>query len=250
MSLTTFPAAATYAAGAIRSVLAGSVLPDKIILYVTLAQFGDKGLPQELVELERQNEIFEIRNYDNDIRSYRKLVPALNDFPESTIVTIDDDVHYRRDMLRLLLEFHKKYPGRIIAHRAKHIRLDKPYKKWPKYRWYHFLTRRDHSGFRNLQTGVAGVLYPPGALLRQMIDESIFTRLAPTADDIWFWAAAVANGTEIMPVPFGMNKPKGLGKPKELSLKFTNFKSGFDRNKAYLDAILKEYPVIRQRIEK
>ena len=81
-----------------------------------------------------------------------------------------------------------------------------------------------------------------------MLDVELFTRIAPTTDDIWFWAAAVANGTPIVPVPFGHNKPRGLGKPRELSLKTSNFKSGIDRNAAALEAIVKEFPVVAKRI--
>ena len=80
VSLTSFPAAIPYAFKAIQSILNGSVLPDKIILYLTFAQFGENGIPQELLELSKQNHIFEIRNYNRDIRSYRKLIPALKDF--------------------------------------------------------------------------------------------------------------------------------------------------------------------------
>lgn len=44
--------------------------------------------------------------------------------------------------------------------------------------------------------GVGGVLYPPdvppsGLLL----DEATAVRLAPLADDVWFWACAVASAT-------------------------------------------------------
>lgn len=248
VSLTSFPGGIDYAPGAVRSILRGSDKPDKIVLYVTLSQFENGMLPEEIVKLERENEIFEIRNYDRDIRSYRKLVPALADFPEDIIITVDDDVDYHPHLVRDLLRFHKEYPGYIIAHRAKHIRPGQPYRKWTKYRWYHFLKNRIQPGFTNLQTGVGGVLYPPHSLKADMIDEDLFTQIAPTADDIWFWAAAVANGTEILPVPFGHNKPKGLGKPREFSLKAVNFKSGIDRNRAYFDAILEKYPEIKQRM--
>ena len=82
VSLTSFPAAISYAVQAIRSVLEGSLLPDKLVLYLTFSQFGESGVPQSLLELADSNSIFEIRNYDWDIRSYRKLIPALKDFPE------------------------------------------------------------------------------------------------------------------------------------------------------------------------
>jgi hypothetical protein len=249
VSLTSFPAAILYAVQAINSILNGTVLPDKVILYLTFSQFGESGIPMELQELVKNNPVFEIRNYDDDIRSYRKLVPALNDFPDAVIVTIDDDVWYDKDMLRVLLRLHDKFPDAILAHRAKKIKLNAPYRKWKKYRWYHFVFKRIHSSYRNIQTGVGGVLYPPHSLKKEMIDSELFKAIAPTTDDIWFWAAAVANGTKIIPVPFGYNKPRGLKKPKGLSLKTTNFKSGIDLNSESLKKILKKYPEILQKIE-
>lgn len=249
VSLTSFPAAINYVVPTVKSLLAGKVLPDKIVLYLTMSQFEGKPLPSELVKLAEENPIFEIRNYDSEIRSYRKLIPALKDFPNAVIVTVDDDTHYHPNMLKSLLDLHKQFPDHILAHRAKRMKLGRPYKTWNKYRWYHFLFKKNHSRLDNLFTGVGGVLYPPGAMKEEMLDESLFTKLAPTTDDIWFWAAAVANDTEIMPVPFGYNKPKGVGKPKEISLKTYNFKSGVDRNSAALEAVLEAYPSIKEKIE-
>lgn len=249
VSLTSFPAAIPYAAQAVQSILNGSVLPDKVILYLTFSQFGENGIPKELLKLADENPRFEIRDYPKDIRSYRKLIPALQDFPDAIIVTTDDDVAYHPNMLRDLLRLHEEFPHAVLAHRAKLMKPDKPYRRWRKYRWYHFLFKRIHSGYRNIQTGVGGVLYPPHALKEDMLDVELFTKIAPTTDDIWFWAAAVANGTPMIPVPFGHNKPRGLEKPRELSLKTVNFKSGIDRNAAAFKAILEKFPIVKQRIE-
>lgn len=73
-------------------------------------------------------------------------------------------------------------------------------------------------------------------------------KMAPTVDDIWLWAAAVANGTKIAPVPFGDYKLNDLGKPKEISLFNTNGKKDNDVNRTVLEKILEKYPEIRQRI--
>lgn len=242
------PCGIPYAIGAIRAILKGSLLPDKLVLYLTFSQFGEGGLPQDLLDLAASDDVFEIRDYDRDIRSYRKLVAALADFPDSVIVTVDDDIDYHKDMLRDLLKWHRKYPRSIIAHRAKRIRYGLPYKRWRKYRWYHFLFNKEQPRFDNLQTGVAGVLYPPHSLKNEMIDVDMFTKLAPTTDDIWFWAAAVANDVRILPVPYGKNKPHGLAKPKELSLKTTNFKGKTDRNVEALDNILGAYPEVAEKL--
>lgn len=248
VSLTSFPGAIDYAAGAVESILSGTVLPDRIVLYVTRSEFGDQSLPSGLLQLEASCEIFEIRDYPENIRSYRKLIPALADFPNAIIVTIDDDADYHPKMLERLLDLHHCFPNHVLAHRAKRLKVDVPYKKWSKYRWYHFLSCRFYDRVDTIQTGVGGVLYPPGALRADMLDTEKVTKLAPTADDIMFWAAAVANGRRVMPVPFGYNKPRGLGKPRELSLKTVNFKSGKDRNLKSLQAILDEYPEIRKII--
>ena len=250
VSLTSFPAAISYAARAIQSILNGTVLPDKLVLYLTFSQFPESKIPHELQEWANRNPVFEIRNYDEDIRSYRKLIPTLKDFPDAIIITIDDDVWYHKNMLRDLLRLHRQIPGSIIANRAKRLKMNAPYRKWKKYRWYSFLTKKLHFNFYNIQTGVGGVLYPPHSLKPEMLDPKLFTKIAPTTDDIWFWAAAVANETKIVPFPFGRyNKPRGLKKPKELSLKTVNFKSGTDLNRAALEKILKNYPIIEQRIE-
>ena len=249
VSLTSFPAAINYAKEAIKSILMGNTLPDKLVLYLTFSQFEDNKIPLELKNLANDNPLFEIRNCDEDIRSYRKLIPALKDFPNEIIVTIDDDVSYHKNMLRDLLHLHKQIPQVIIANRAKKIKLKVPYRKWKKYRWYHFLFKKLHYSFKNIQTGVGGVLYPPNSLNKEMIHSNLFKEIAPTSDDIWFWGAAVANGTYIIPFPFGKyNKPQGLKKPKNLSLKTVNFKKGKDLNRTALEKILQKYTIIKERI--
>lgn len=246
VSLTSFPKAIPYAVKAIQSILEGSVLPDKIVLYLNLSEFGDRTIPEVLTNLSNQNPIFEIRTCDLDIRSYLKLIPALTDFPESVIITVDDDIAYHPHLLRKLLRMHSAAPDAVIAHRVRRISTDKPYRRWRKYHWYDFLLKKTHRGFYNLQTGVGGVLYPPHSLKSDMLDPAIFMKLAPTTDDIWFWAAAVANHTPVVPVPFGYNKPRELNKPRSISLMTKNYKGGTDRNAAALAAIIEHYPQLRE----
>lgn len=249
VSMTSFPQAIPYAIKAIQSILNGTVLPDRLVLYLYFPQFGEAGIPDELVRLSKENSIFEIRNYDRDLRSYLKLIPALADFPEAVIVTVDDDIDYHPDMLRDLLAMYATNPRAIWAHRVRHIKLGKPYDRWTKYRWYHFLFKRIHGGFANLQTGVGGVLYPPHSLRKDMLDAELFTKLAPSCDDIWFWAAAVLGGVEVVPVPFGCNRPRELGKPRKFSLMTINYKSGVDRNSMAFNAIMENYPEIEKLIQ-
>ena len=249
VSLTSFPAAIPYAIGAIQSILNGSVLPDKIVLYLTASQFPEEKIPSKLTDLVEKNTIFEVRFYKENIRSYTKLIPALSDFPDDIIVTIDDDMHYAKHMLRRLLRLHRRYPNAIIGHRVRHLKPNAPYNMSKRYMNFRFLTKSLRPKFENLQTGIGGVLYPPNSLKKEMLDSKLFMEMAPTTDDIWFWAAAVANGTKIAPVPFGHWNPRELNKPMDISLKNVNIHSNRDVNREAFENIIKKYPIIKQRIE-
>ena len=43
--------------------------------------------------------------------------------------------------------------------------------------------------------------------------------------------------------------PKGLKKPKNLSLKTVNFKKGSDLNRTAFEKILNKYPIVKKRIK-
>ena len=195
VSLTSFPAAIPYAVQAIRSVLEGSLLPDKLVLYLDTDKFPGEVLPPELEALKAESSIFEVRFDPAEIRSYKKLIPALRDFPNDIIVTIDDDILYHADLLHDLVVMHKRVPDAIVAHRVRKARLNVPYRKWRKYHWYDFVFKKIHRTHLAMQTGVGGVLYPPHSLDEKMLAPSLFMELAPTVDDVWFWLAAVSRGT-------------------------------------------------------
>ena len=249
VSLTSFPAAIPYAVQAIRSVLAGSLLPDKIVLYLDTQKFPNEVLPPELKALLAESPLLEVRFNPAEIRSYKKLIPALKDFPEDVIVTIDDDIHYHPDMLRDLVRLHEQLPNAIVAHRVRRVKLGKPYSQWRKYKWYDFIFKKIHLSHLAMQTGVGGVLYPPHSLDEAMLDPTLFMALAPTNDDVWFWAAAVSKGTYVVPLPNGQRTAKGVGKPAEYALMTTNLKPGDDRNRKALEKILEHYPNIKQKLE-
>lgn len=248
VSLTSFPAAIQYAVQAIQSILNGSVIPDKIVLYLTSSQFPNEKLPAELTKLLDTYNIFEVKYCDENIRSYTKLIPALKDFPNDIIVTVDDDILYGKHMLRRLLQLHKQYPKAIIGHRIRHLKLNAPYKMCKRYNFIRFFTKNLSPRYSNLQTGVGGVLYPTNSLKAEMLDSGLFMEIAPTTDDVWLWAAAVANGTKIAPVPFGYWNPKELDKPVDISLKNINTQA-VDVNRKVLEHIINKYPVIRERFE-
>ena len=251
ISLTTIPVGIPNAICAIQSILNGRVLPDKIVLYLTAEQFPNNELPCELHDFMDKNPILEVRLYEVNIRSYTKLIPALSDFPNDIIVTIDDDIIYHKSMLKKLLIMHKIFPKAVIGHRIRCIKIGVPYKKWKRYKYHRFFTNGFRPKYSNFQTGVGGVLYPPNCLKKEMLDSSIYMKIAPTVDDVWFWAAAVANGTKIVPVWFGCYNLVENEKPDEVCLKSVNLVryAGVDVNRETVEKILELYPIIKERLK-
>lgn len=192
VSLTSYPARFPTLDLTLRSLLAQNVMPDRLILWIA---HGDMDLLPERV-LALQDEGLSIRPCD-DIRSYKKLIPALQAFPGAYIVTADDDVHYASDWLATLVEGVTAGEQVVVARRTHRLKRRQggriaPYAGW---QW----DVRDAAAQRPstdlVPTGAGGILYPPGAFGPAVLDRALFTRLCPDGDDIWFYWLARLNGT-------------------------------------------------------
>ncbi len=160
VSLTSFPAAIHLAPTAIKSVLEGSVRPDKVVLYLAATQFPYCVIPDEIEAL-KADSIFEVRFCERDTRAYKKLINAIEDFPDDIIITIDDDIRFHKRMVERLLVVHKRYPEAIIGHNIRNIQTDVrggllPYFEWKRYKNVRYILRSLKPSYRNLLFG--GVL--------------------------------------------------------------------------------------------
>ncbi len=246
ISLTSYPPRINMVPQTIRSLLIQKPAPDVVVLYLAESQFPGKKIPAELTKLAKQNKSFQIR-WTKDTRSYKKLIPALNDFPDDIIIVVDDDVIYPQEWFERLINAHKKYPNAVIGNYVYRIDLNRPYKRWRKLQ--NKLWRRCFFGrpsFKNNATGVGGVLYPPHSLHSDVFREDLFKALAPTNDDIWFWAMAVLNGTKIAIVPNPIKDLPLIAKSQLVSLWSEN--KSDNKNNESLNAILNHYPKLKKLI--
>ena len=187
---------------AIASILNQTVLPDRIVLWVGY----DTTLPQIIVR-------FRDKGVDvmfcEDMKSYKKLVPALQKYPKDILITADDDILYPINWFEKLKKEHKKHPDHICFHRAHKIKFGKknyilPYNKWDKcVKSKLFKNENSIYKYNLFPTGCSGVLYPPNSLYSQTASKELFMKLCPTGDDIWFWAMALLQGTKYSMVENG-----------------------------------------------
>ncbi len=195
ISLTSFPERIDDLYYNLYSLLNQTMKPDILILWLAEDQFPNKelDLPIEIIKLKKKGLII---NWCTDLKSYKKLIFSLKEFPDDIIVTADDDIYYPENWLELLYFSYLKNPKNIHCHRAHKVTLNSdsslaPYLQWPK-----CISDKTPSHLNFFTTG-GGVLFPPKSLHKTVLNEELFQQLCPTADDIWFWGMALLNETNI-----------------------------------------------------
>lgn len=179
---------------AIESIMQGSLKPNRIILWLSETEFKNKVLPITLQNQTKRG--LEIR-YCKDIRSFKKLIYTLKDYPEATIITIDDDAIYKFDFIENFIKSHNENPLYIYANRVHRIKTnpDGSLKNYHNWEWNATISTPQKNDL--FFTGVGGVLYPPHSLHEEVFNEDVFLKICSTADDVWFNAMARLKGTEI-----------------------------------------------------
>lgn len=193
VSLTSFPARIGYVYMTIESLLRQTVIPGKIILWLSKEQFPtEETVPERLNKL--QNEVFQIRYVDGDIRSHKKYYYSFQEFPEKTVITVDDDIVYPPQLVEELLSVSQICPDCIIANVVHKLTYSNGvlnnYRQWGEAKPY---DKTD-----NVQIGYGGVLYPPSCLYKDCLNLELSQKLAPLADDLWLNAMARLNGTPVV----------------------------------------------------
>ena len=200
VSLTSFPQRIPNIYKNILSIRNQSVVPEKIILWLSTEQFPDKKLPDSLLSL--QDDLFEIRFVDGDIRSHKKYYYAFKNFPDKDVITLDDDTIYHPFTLEYLVNSHLKHPDKIIANTTRFIAIGpegpEPYLNWK-------ANKKAKQDKNLLQIGMGGVLYPKGVMPELTLNKDLFMSLTPYADDIWLNAMARLNDVEIVQSENTMN---------------------------------------------
>lgn len=190
VSLTSYPPRIPELWKVIETILRQTVMPDKIILYLTKSQVNsiDK-LPESLLKLQSRG--LEIQLLEEEIRSHSKYFGAFKQYPNDLVITIDDDLFYRTDLIANLLRWHKQYPNAIIANWVKEIlpHTDK-YKEWPD-------GSTPKLSNRFLLLGVSSVLYPPHCMYKDIFNVQMIKDLCLTADDVWLSCMALLQKTPI-----------------------------------------------------
>ena len=225
VSLTTMASRIQHVGITIESIMRQSEKPDRIVLWLSPGVFGDHGEKHrdDIVNNLKRLEIrgLEIR-WCPDIRSYRKLIPTLKAFPDSVIVTADDDLMYPPDWLARLVDANKEEPEFIHCHLAHRISFSSQFDVSPYAEWEKFSTTLEGPSLDLFPTTGGGIIISRHHLHADLMNEALFLKLCPTADDVWVKTMSLLAGTKCKKVS---------GKPAKFNaIKIANNKSLFTIN--------------------
>ncbi|MBE6753718.1 MAG: glycosyltransferase [Ruminococcaceae bacterium] len=184
VTMTSYPARIATVHKVVENMLAQTMKPDRIVLWLANEQFpeGEQSLPDQLLRLRDSGLVI---GWCSDTRSYKKLLPALERYPDDLLITVDDDLIYDERMIELLYDCYRQFPYSVAAMRTHLMRFAPdgtllPYKHW----------RREYG--RVLEPSMAlfattggGTLFPPHILLPCASDIKSIQEACPNADDIW-----------------------------------------------------------------
>jgi hypothetical protein len=190
LSVTSYPARFKTLALTIKCLLSQTIAPDAVVLWI--ANADKEALPRDVIALQQFGLTIE---YTADIRSYKKIIPALRRFPGAFIATADDDVYYWSTWLEELVNAYSSAKREILCHRVHKIRLGADGLPLPYTQWNY-----QYGGFEAspliFPTGVGGILYAPGRLHPDVVDEATFRTLCPSTDDAWLYWMGLRAGSQ------------------------------------------------------
>lgn len=212
---------------AIKSIMYQTFKADKILLYI-----AEEDSEREVV---REEELLRaglvIRRGVKDLKPHKKYFYVMQEFKESIIVTVDDDVLYDDSLLEKLYKKHTEYPDSVICMRGH--RMTKTNGKVAPYEFWEgeVVSEMPEKGI--CATGVGGVLYPFGKYRESFLDEKGICHTALYGDDLWLKAVELIWGVRTYAV--GMGAARVIEGSQEDALYRENADN--KRNDAYLDSL-------------
>lgn len=238
VSLTSFPDRMSTIHLCLRSLLCQKVKPDKVILYLSKEQFEGKKIPEKVLKLEKYG--LQIVFCD-DLKPHKKYFYAMQEYPNDVIITVDDDVFYRSNLIRDLVTEHTRRKNEIICTRAHKMKFEGgqllPYKSWD------YETKdTQNASYYLIATGVGGVLYPSGILPKYAFNKEKIKELCFLADDIWLKAVEIKARKKIYAIPSSKTKyVVGIWRSELVALNHMNV--GENRNDDYIKKVLSFFEI-------
>lgn len=204
VSFTSFPARINNVWQVVECMMRQTIMPQKIILWLSKEQFPTReSIPISLRN--RENDFFEIRMVDGNIKSHKKYIYVCEEYPNNPILLIDDDIYYHTNFLKDLYQEYQKNKG-VVCYYCFEMAYDKQGNLLPYNCWTEIEYERSESNNLFFGSG-GGIIFTPSMLYKDVTNAKIATQLTPLADDIWLNAMARLGNQKILKIKSGLHMP-------------------------------------------
>ncbi len=244
LSMTTFTKRLPKIHICLKSLINQSFKADRIIVWLG-PDVSHEDITYEMINLEKYG--VEYRFVNADLKSHKKYFYAMQEFSDSCVITVDDDVVYPKDMVKTLVSAHKKNPNVVCARRV-HCILSKKGKILPYSEWIHECREITKPSFKLMPTGVGGVLYPPHLFKNIAFNKEKIISTCFEADDIWLKFMELIHNIPVVWVKCLLCEPPVIKSTQKFALCNTNVIQ--NKNDIYMENMFNDYPEVLELIGK
>lgn len=196
VSFTTYPNRVKWLPIIVGSIVRQTMQPDRIVLYLSSEEFHDID-DKVFRQIRYQGVQIELR--EGNLRSHKKYIYAMKDFPDDVVITVDDDIIYDKNLIKDLYNSYLKHPKAVSAKRVHQMIFNKSGDVVPYDRWL-IATKNliDIESYNLVATGCGGILYPPHSLDERVFDSSVIKKTCLKADDLWLKIMELLKGTTVV----------------------------------------------------
>lgn len=240
VSLTSFPARFGTLHYALKSILSQTMKPDLIFLCLSREEVKDESeLPSSVLELKKYGIKFFFA--DDNLKPHNKYFYAMKYYPDSLLITVDDDNIYDKNLVSDLYNSYLRHPSAVSSRRVHKIVKNKENNLLPYCKWRYEYKKETKPSFELLATGVGGVLYPPGLLPQETFNISKIKELCLNADDIWLKFMELKNNIPVVWVKGRRVHPLNIKAAQKITLQKKNYHE--NSNDTYISCLQDYYKI-------
>lgn len=221
VSMTSFPARIKNVWMVVDSICRQKMRPSSINLYLASEEFPNK--ENDLPHILRRYEKYGLRIVwvSKNLKPHKKYYYAFQEYPDRAVITIDDDVYYRDDLVSRLWSMSQKSGGAICANRVTPILNNE--KQLSNYsQWGKGVYVISGESFNYLAIGTCGILYPPDFLRNsEVFNIDSINKNCLNADDLWLKCHEILAKVPVATGSFYSHSIEILGS-QSISLQSTN----------------------------
>jgi hypothetical protein len=240
VSLTSFPPRFGTLHLCLKSLFNQALKLDVVVLVLSSKEINSESdLPESILNFKKYD--LKILIVNDNLKPHNKYYYTINEYPNSIIITVDDDCYYDKTIVSSLYSSYCNYPNSVSARRIHKMTVNSGKIINSYNQWINEYNKSLKPRFDTIATGCGGVLYPPGILPIETFDIDNIKKLCLNADDIWLKFMEIKNNISVVWVK--SNRIHAIGIENTQAVKLGAANVGESMNDYYINKLQNYYNI-------